>query len=546
VWIPAAVTAVLLLTHLQSWELPAELLSLVLLACTAASLFRRLPHSEAIQVIAVLIALILAAAAISVWFYDSSDDGRNYHADAILGLLRGVNPIYGQFRGAEPVWSNHYPKATWYFAAVVIHLFHNYQLGKIYNFLLIFAAMAFAVRFFRWQGLGEPVSVLLGAIAAFSPVALSQINTFYVDGAIGSLMILILLSGVNIVFRAERLDRVVFVLAASLAIAVKFTAGPYIAGVALVMVAVRLWLRWRKLTPWIAPQLRADLVSLLAVGFLGVVILGYAPYVTNTLQGLGPLYPVAGPKKIDIMTRTYPVEFLDHSYSLPRKFLISFFARTQSRADQPTSFKVPLTFSKKEILSLGTPDSRMAGWGVFFSGATLISVAVFFLAKGWRDTPIVVALLFVIVTTFMNPECWWARFTPQFALLPILLLVPALQLAPRLTRLAARVMVLFLALNGLVSAGAAAAAAFIKTRMLDKSLTYIAETGGPGEYWAYREPGDLEHYDQFSGIKGVVICDEIVPPRYPLPDGGFPLSQNMNNEPQVILYKGSCSAGPPL
>jgi hypothetical protein len=66
----------------------------------------------------------------------------NYHADAILGLLHGVNPIYGQFSGAEPMWSNHYPKATWYFA------------GKIYNFLLIFAAMAFAVGFFRREGLG--------------------------------------------------------------------------------------------------------------------------------------------------------------------------------------------------------------------------------------------------------------------------------------------------------------------------------------------------------------------------------------------------------
>jgi hypothetical protein len=144
----------LLLTHLRSWERPAELLSLALLGCTEAHLFGKFPRREAIQMIAVLIVLTLAAAAISIWFYDSSDDGRNYHADAILGLLHGVNPIYGQFSGAEPMWSNHYPKATWYFAAVVIHLFDNYQLGKIYNFLLIFAAMAFAVGFFRREGLG--------------------------------------------------------------------------------------------------------------------------------------------------------------------------------------------------------------------------------------------------------------------------------------------------------------------------------------------------------------------------------------------------------
>jgi len=546
VWIPAAVTAILLLVHLRSWLLPAELLSLALLGCTAAYLFRGLSRREAIQIAAVLLVAILAAAAISVRLYDSSADGRAYDTDAILGLLRGINPIYAQFPAVEPLWSNHYPKATWYFAAVVIHTFHSFQLGKIYNLLLIFAALAYALKFFRQEGFTARTSTVLAAIAAFSPVAVAQISTYYVDGALGCLMVLIILSGVNAVFRPSPLDRTVFVLAASFAIGMKFTAGPYVVATLIVMAAARLWYRNRGSAVQAGPGLRADAGSFLALAILGVLVLGYDPYITNMLQGEHPMYPVLGPHKVDIMTPTSPVEFVNGHYSLPKKFFISFFAKTQAHPDQPSSLKVPFTIHKQEIVSLGTPDPRLAGWGVFFSGVMLVSVLLFFLTKGWRNPAIALAVLLVLATTFMNPECWWARYTPQFAFLPLLFLLPSLSAQSRGVRLASQAMIALLLLNDLISAGAVAGAARIKTKKLNDSLAYVAKTAGTGEYWAYREPKNLEHYDQFSGLKGIVICDQISPPRYPLPDGGFPLSVNIANDPQVVLYKGSCSAGPPL
>jgi hypothetical protein len=546
VWMPAAVTAVLLLTHLQSWTLPAELLSLVLLGCTAVYLFRGFSRREGTQIAAVLLVLMVAAATISVRLYDSSADGRAYDTDAILGLLHGINPIYAQFPAVEPLWSNHYPKATWYFAAVVIHTFHNFQLGKIYNFLLIFAALAYALKFFRQEGFSARTSTVLAAIAAFSPVAVAQMATYYVDGALGSLMVVVILSGINAVFRPSPLDRIIFALAASFAIGMKFTAGPYIVAVLILMVLARWWFRRRSSALQSAPGFRGDAASLVTLAVLGVLVLGYDPYITNMLQGEHPMYPVLGPHKVDIMTPTSPVEFVQGHYSLPKKFLISFFAKTQAHPDQPSSLKIPFTVHKQEIVSLGTPDARLAGWGVFFSGVMLVSVLLFFLAKGWRNPTIALAVLLVLATTFMNPECWWARYTPQFALLPLLFLIPSLRAKSGGVRLASRAMIALLLLNGVIGFGAAGAAARIKTKKMDDSLAYVAKTGGAGEYWAYREPKNLEHYDQFSGLKGIVICDQIAPPSYPLPSGGFPLSVNIGNDPQVVLYKGSCAAGPPL
>ncbi len=546
VWVPAAVTAVLLLTHLQSWQLPAGALSVVILGLAGIFLFRGLSRRGALQIAVLVLLSILGAAAVSIRFYDSSVDGRGYHTDAILGLLRGINPIYAQFPAVEPVWSNHYPKGAWYFAAVVIHLFHNYQLGKIYTFLLIFAAAAYAVKFFRQEGFSPRTSALLGFIAAFSPVALAQMLTYCVDGALGSLIVLMILSGVNAVFRPSHLDRVVFALAGSLAIGLKFTGGPYVVAVVFVMVATRLWYRWRGSDTPVAPHLRADAACLAALTLFGVLVLGYNPYITNMLQGQNPMYPLLGPNKVDIITGGLPIGWAEGHYSTPRKLLISFFSRTQAHTEHPSAFKVPFTVYKQEIVSLAAPDARLAAWGVFFSGVTLVSLILFLRAKGWRNAPIALAILLVVVTTFMNPECWMARYAPQFAMLPILFLVPALNFPSGWVRLAARVMVVFLLLNGLISAGAAAAAALIKTRKLDSSLAYVATIGGPGEYWAYLEPEHLDHFDQFSGKKGIVICGQISPPRYPMPSGGFPLNINMDDEPEVVLYKGNCAAGPPL
>ena len=548
VWVPAAVMAVLLLMGMRSWWTPASVLTVAMLAILWHVLFRSLSRTEALRLAALVLGSILLAAAVSIFIYDVSWDGRSYHADAIMGMLDGVNPIYSPIPAVVPVYANHYPKATWYFAALVIHLFHNYQLGKIYTFLLMFACAAYAASFFRRQGLSGGYCVVLVAATALNPVAASQMTSYYIDGALASLITLMVMAAASMVFRPARFDHAIFVLSASLAIAMKFTALPYAAAVACGVIATRLLFRRQHETGNLPRALSADAVSVVAAFFLGVLVLGYSPYITNIRQGLHPLYPVLGQGKIDFLTANTPPVLRGKSYNRAHKFLISFFAQTRPGFTENTVMKVPFTVRKQELLGLATPDVRMAGWGVFFSGVTLSSLALFLLVKGWRgNASIVLGLVLVAVTSFINPECWMARYTPQIALFPVLLLMPELRASSGPVRTAAQVLCLILLLNNLLTAGAATAASFIKSRRLDASFASIARTGGPGEYWAYRDPKSrVIHYEQFSGLKGIVICGALDPPRQPLPADGFPLTTNITNETQVTLFKGSCSSSPPL
>jgi hypothetical protein len=289
--------------------------------------------------------------------------------------------------------------------------------------------------------------------------------------------------------------------------------------------------------------LLSDVANAVAAICLGVLVLGFDPYVTNVRQGLHPFYPVMGSNRIDVMTHNTPPVLLHRNR--PLKFLISFFSQA-SDVETWKVIKIPFTVSKQELHSLAAPDVRLGGWGVFFSGVTLGSLALFLLMKGWRrNASLVLALVLVAATSFINPECWWARYAPQIALLPVFLLLPGLRAESRRARMIASALCVFLLFNSLLSAGAAAEASFLNSEKLDRAFAAIASANGPGEYWAYRDPHSLFHYDQFSGHGGIVICGQLEPPRMPLPSGGFSIGQNRRNSTEVVLFKGRCSSPPP-
>jgi hypothetical protein len=151
----------------------------------------------------------------------------------------------------------------------------------------------------------------------------------------------------------------------------------------------------------------------------------------------------------------------------------------------------------------------------------------------------------ILATTFINPECWWARYAPQIALLPAFMLIPGFRSASSGLRIAAWAICAALLLNNAICAGAAAGASFLRSRKINRTFAAIAQKGGRGEYWAYRAPGELVHYEQFSGLKGITICGELDPPNVPLPQNGFPVTVNARNATEVTLIKGQCSSPPP-
>jgi hypothetical protein len=529
-------------------------LSVALLILLWIFLFRKLARGQSLLLAAVVIGLVVLVGILSLAVYDSTGDGRWYHEDAILGMLHGVNPVYEQIPAEPMVWANHYPKASWYFSALVIHLFGNYQLGKIYNFLLILACAAYAWSFFRRMGVRGIYLACLVGVTALSSVSASQMLTYYIDGALSSLLSLIIMSIVSLVFFPMRHDRLLLFLAASLGIGLKFTVLPYVGIAAVILIAARFVINRRK-TSGLRKVLLLDSGSVAAALFVGVLVLGFNPYVTNVRAGLHPLHPVMGESKVSFIDGQMPTALSGHDYNRFHKFYISFFSHSTEWVGSRTMFglsfkdtglKIPFTVNLPELVAQAGPDLRLAGWGVFFSGIALGSIVRFVLMKGWREcAPVVLAVVLIAATTLANPECWMARYTPQIALLPVFLLIPGLRGSARVLRNVAGVLCAVLVLNNLLLAGGAVGLATVKTLHLKHSFASIAHGSGTGEYWGYKQ-GTM-HLIQFSGLSGIVICGEIPwAPNRQLPSGGIPIGMSIHGGPELILYKGACSQRPEM
>ena len=551
-WVPTFCLAILLLTGIRNWGLPAGLLCLVLLIALWHYLFRDLPRRDRWLLSGLIVACVLLAALFSVCIFDSSCDGRWYHADAVLGLLHGANPVYGQMPAiSEPLWVNHYPKAFEYFAALVIHVVRLYQLGKIYHLLLIFSVAAYAGDFFVRQRLRRGDAAMLACLAAVTPICVSQMFSYYVDGAIGSLLTLGLLAVLNLAECPAYLDRIILVLAGSMLVAGKFTGGVYVVILTGLLIAFRVLLRRGSMDAKLRGLLAADAIGMLAAAGLGLLVLGFHPYVTNVLHGHHPLYPVVGSRTFtDVINGSNPEYFRNGNFSTVEKFLISFFSETKqafSGKDSAPVLKLPLTVRLREITSMAVPDVRFAGWGVLFSGVMLASVLVATRMRKAFDRRLILAILIIVSVSFFNRECYFARYTPALPLLPLFLLLPALSTpAPARWLWGARAICVMMALNTFLCGGAATAATLLKTRRLQARFAEIVQKGGAGDYWAGHARGQQMHYEQFSGLQGITICGDLPPASPAATAVGFAVTMANSGEAEATLYKGSCRSGAPF
>lgn len=508
VLVPALAVALLLLLHVPTPWIPAQIGLVAVLGVLYATLLRALSAREKAAVLGLFLAssaVILLAAA---FIYDNGWDGTTYHAEAILGLLHGVNPIYAAFDGNYALFTNHYPKTEWYFAAALGGASHRLELGKSYDLFLILACFVYSWRFFRGLRLDRSASLWLAAGTALSPVAASQVLSFYVDGAMASLMGLLILSILAQLGRPTWLDRTVLGAAAAAAFTTKFTGAAYVCvGLFLLFAALLLYPLgggWGGKFAKIRPLLAAGALSAVAT-----LILGYSPYVTNILEGHSPGYPATGKDKVAVIAGDTqgPREFFLPGRNRFENFAVSFIS-TSSQAQGPQSpvFKIPFTVRRSEILASINPDVRTAGWGIFFSGIFLTSLALYLFARGWERHPEVTAVgvLLVLATTFTNPYAYWARLVPQIALLPVLLLIPCFAAASKTVRVLAKSIGVLLLVNSLLLAGLALQSSIRGTLRARRYLKNVYLQCGPGDY-TFDDSKTFIRYDMLPEYRGVAV-----------------------------------------
>lgn len=371
---------------------------------------------------------------------DCSFDGNTYHKTAIGQLKNGWNPFYEslkEFNQSEKnvvtmnrdqsLWTDHYAKGIWYFAANVYSITGNIESGKCLSLLIAVVTFIFAYTVFS-NKFRKVLSILLSVLIAFNPVFISQFMTYYNDAILGNCIIILIFILTMIIdkdYESRKINNFILLgMTLVILINIKFTGFAY-AGIYCLFYYIYTILNKEERKR----NLKMFTITGIVAVIIGACIIGYPTYIKNTIEHGNPFYPLMGEGKIDIMINNTPTGFLEMNKI--KRFTVSTFSKaynTSNKGEKLYEFKLPFTFYADELSKAKNEDTRVGGYGVFFSGILLSSFisglfALVVLIKKRKN--IVQYIIPVIATTFLIiifDECWWARYIPQLYLLPFIVL----------------------------------------------------------------------------------------------------------------------------
>jgi hypothetical protein len=395
------------------------LIAVALGACVATLCALHRSDIQRVLAATVVFCIFVAlAVALSMQVVDRFFDSQSYHLPATIALSQGWNPI------AEPAacdWSqtlciptqkniNHYPKAPWVVSATLYQLTGSFEAGKAAQLIALLAAWIATARLLRgFAFFGPAAAVGLSALVALNPIAIRQTTSAYVDGWFGSALLLFGALLLDFVFHRRRSSLVLAALSLPFLINLKFTALPFAGLLALAAMAIAWRVRREALRPMLA--------GLCAAGTLGVLLLGFHPYVSNAIAKQNPFYPLSS-KILDRMTS--PEFTARDRFS---KFAISHTSHGWGEDFREPQWIVPFSGWRPA----GSVDDRFSGFGEPFAAALLLSIVALAFAGGelvW------ILVLGVVASLFVSEAAWWARLAPQAWWLPGLAVI-ACWLPPR-------------------------------------------------------------------------------------------------------------------
>ena len=383
---------------------------------------------------ALALATLTAAALFAASLFDMSWDGLWYHQTAVYQMAHGWNPLHDPLHAFMPSVQDSlrfYAKGPWYFALSLYQLTPHIEWVKPAP-LLALAAMFLAVAAALLDfGMRRTRAALLAALVSLNPVVLCQIVSYLVDG----LMISYLACYVAAVARGLRrrglLTHFVAASAAMLCINTKISGLVYLCffsaagGLYLLLCQRRLLLGWAALQmAWIA---------------LGCAVMGFNPYITNTIHRGHPFYPWMGNAAFPGYTQQgkdpvdrweTPHNMLGHNRLF--RFSYAIFGRPGAQPFyQGTDAHLmwPFDVRWRDFAIFYFHEVRIGGFGPLFSGAFVIAVCLLGAALIRPGMPRVVVLLLagtVVASLLVGLHMWWARYGPQLWWLPIIAVLATL------------------------------------------------------------------------------------------------------------------------
>ncbi|SEA62936.1 hypothetical protein [Pedobacter hartonius] len=415
------------------------------------------------------VVLIVISILVSGHFFDVSDDGQQYHQEAVIQLSQGWNPYHTVLGGSamdflknvtdgwDPykmgldyktiylIWINHYAKGTEFIQAGIYVMTGHIETGKAVNIILMFAGLLLTLSLLLPK-LPPFKAWMTALLLTCNPIAIAQVLTFCVDGVLTSIFLIFIASVILAVKEKHWMHYLLVVLVVILAFGVKFTAVVYIV---ILMAAAICWLLLNK-----ELKNHKKLIINFAIASILGVLVGFNPYITNTIKEGNPFYPLMGPKKVDILSANIPPTFLERSTA--ERFFVSLFSHTDNTSvggvqHDPPVLKVPFTLNKGDIRTFWV-DTRVAGFGPWFSGILILSVVLLFILmlkcyRNRRFKDILFIFMALVFTVAIMPESWWARYIPQLWFIPILLLLATELFLPDQYRLLKRAVYITLVVN---------------------------------------------------------------------------------------------------
>lgn len=357
--------------------------------------------------------------------YDTSWDGQWYHQDAILKLIEGWNPFYNTYDANISIsesdrWIHHYPQASWMVQANILKIGNSIQASKLLHLLLSIAS--FGISFYvirRVININIIITAIFSLYVAFNPVTYSQFFSFYVDGqsAMGLSMYLFIL-----VLLAYNPNKYLYILLACLFIYfsnIKFTNLIYLS---IFNVFYFIWIFVNN-----SNTIRIKLFTYFSILYcFGILVVGYSSYTRNLLEKGHPFYPILGKNNVGNIVKDIPLSanFKDQNRFqnlLDASFAYPVYAR------QPDSSKFRMPFTEVNYDNFFRTDAELSGFGARWSEILIFSILILlyllFKLNAKKKLYLLLLLSSILLSVFINEQCFVARYVPQLWLLPMVLIL---------------------------------------------------------------------------------------------------------------------------
>lgn len=370
----------------------ALLISIVLFFLISRDEVRRKSLTIAISCVCLL--LIICATGL---LYEIAFDGNLYHKFAAGILKLGYNPVYEgvedyliQLNIPEQRWYNNtiwvecYPKASWYFNATIYAVTNWIESAKVFNLLIFISSFGICYDYFYFK-LPKKYAYCITFLLIATPTSIAMLTTFYLDGALGNLLItsiVLLMSITDDAYERNKILQFVY-----LGVCIILCGNLKITGLAyegafcfsfFVMWSVRLIHKNDDM--WVKK------LGKIALFYIGVVcitvfIVGYGVYITNIMNYGNALYPLGELEGFDTNNNLKSIRL---EYASPLIQILSMIFVKTNTNDKLSylEWKIPFTFEIDELKN-STYDVIRGGTGTFYSGILCIAI-VMFLIWNWK------------------------------------------------------------------------------------------------------------------------------------------------------------------